>query len=168
MPYTLQVLRLPPKFYSQLEIVHAKTSISKPRDSWGVSVRSISDLGEFHLHSKKVQHPAGLGRTAPYRSAVPALVRLTLLFVGRLHLLLRKKKKKAQVKTENETEQTKKPSKIHINVPICVKKLKSILGFFFHLIHSSLKWNLINSKQITLISHYVNFFPVSVSGNFLH
>lgn len=66
MPYTLQVLRLPPKFYSQLEIVHAKTSISKPRDSWGVSVRNISDSGESHLCSKRyniLQFSAGLLHT---------------------------------------------------------------------------------------------------------
>lgn len=52
MPYTLQVLRLPPKFYSQLEIVHAKTSISLPRDRRGVSVRNVSDSGERRVRSK--------------------------------------------------------------------------------------------------------------------
>lgn len=130
MPYTLQVLRLPPKFYSQLEIVHAKTSISKPRDSWGVSVRSISDLGEFHLHSKKVQHPAGLGRTAPYRSAVPALVRLTLLFVGRLHLLLRKKKKSTGKNRKWNRTNKKTQQNTHQCSYLC-QKVKKHFGFFF-------------------------------------
>lgn len=55
MPYTLQVLRLPPKFYSQLEIVHAKTSISLPRDRRGVSVRNVSDSGECRVRSKRYQ-----------------------------------------------------------------------------------------------------------------
>lgn len=53
MPYTLQVLRLPPKFYSRLEIVHAKTSISLPRDRRGVSVRNVSDSGGGPVRSKR-------------------------------------------------------------------------------------------------------------------
>lgn len=127
MPYTLQVLRLPPKFYSQLEIVHAKTSISLPRDRRGVSVRKVSDSGEGGVRSRRykvgqfwagalllLQHRVGGLSSAPSHACT--FIYLVLFFL------------KAQVKTENKTE--RKNSKIHVNVPICVKKLKRIFGFF--------------------------------------
>lgn len=58
------------------------------------------------------------------RSAAPALVGVTLhISVGRLHLSL-----KSTGKNRKQTE--RKNSKIHVNVPICVKKLKRIFGVF--------------------------------------
>lgn len=125
MPYTLQVLRLPPKFYSRLEIVHAKTSISLPRDRRGVSVRKVSDSGGRGVRSRRckvgqfwagallplLQHRVGGLSSAPLDAC-------TVSYFFSL---------KAQVKTKRNE---KKNSKIHVNVPICVKKLKRIFGFF--------------------------------------
>lgn len=50
MPYTLKVLRLSSKFYSPLEIVHAKTlPLLSHVTCEVVSIRNISDSGERHL-----------------------------------------------------------------------------------------------------------------------
>lgn len=53
MPYTLQVLRLSPKFYSQLEIVHAKTPLLLACDLWSVSIRNISDYKQDAISFQK-------------------------------------------------------------------------------------------------------------------